>query len=420
AEQLTEMERNARQYQVLEDPSLLQIYEEKQLRLLNNIKVLRSLDQDLPMDEYLARIQRDSANVFFDLSRYAPKSFESEKALETLAGLKFVASTVVSESWRMIHTELESLQDASRKTRYGLGLQAAALILGTIVLVLFFTALIVRPIRQVGRAIRQLGEGNFDQAVTITGPPEFAALGHELDWLRRRLDELERAKSKFLQHMSHELKTPLASIREGTELLVDGTLGSLNVTQVEVAQLLRDNSLELQGLIENILDFGARRELGNLEMTHFGLSSIIDEIKQHHRLLLRSKRLSLNVCGEELILAADREKIVRALKNLLSNAIKFAPRGSEIKVEARCAEDGVLIDIADQGPGVSERDQNFIFEPFYKGGDPQDSYVAGTGLGLSVTRDCIAFHGGTVGVVEAPVGARFRILLPSTVVANDS
>lgn len=419
AEQLTAMERNARQYQVLGDASLLQLYEEKQHRLLNSLSLLRAMDQNAEMSANLVRMERDSKAIAASLSDHAPKSATVSSAIESLTDLKYTAEAVVSASWKLVQADLESLQDASRKALHGLSWQAAALILSTIVLVFFFTVLIVRPVRQVGRAIHRLGEGDFDQAVAIGGPQEFEALGHDLDWLRTRLDELEQAKRKFLRHISHELKSPLASIREGTELLIDGTLGRLNQTQAEVAEILRDNSLELQALIENLLDFSARHRLDEeLNRTRFGLRALVNDIGRHHRLTLAGKQLSLVTSGEDFVLEADRDKLYRAMENLLSNAIKFSPKGTEINISARCMNNQLLIEISDCGPGVSSQDKKFIFQPLYKGAAPLDSYVRGTGLGLSVSRDCIVSHGGTISLVDVPMGARFRISLPLEILVD--
>ena len=111
--------------------------------------------------------------------------------------------------------------------------------------------------RQVDRAIRELGEGDFSRPITVSGPNDIETLGRQLEWLRHRLKESTDEKNKFLRHMSHELKTPLANIREGTELLLDGSVGQLDHQQQEVTSILRDNSVKLQKLIENLLTFSA-------------------------------------------------------------------------------------------------------------------------------------------------------------------
>src|SRR5690606_7518240 len=127
--------------------------------------------------------------------------------------------------------QLEALQDSTRDAQQALFWQSALLVPGTIVLILFFLALVGRPMRQVDRAIRELGSGDFSHPINVHGPRDIETLGRQLEWLRDRLKESTEEKNKFLRHMSHELKTPLANIREGTELLLDGSVGSLDTQQ---------------------------------------------------------------------------------------------------------------------------------------------------------------------------------------------
>ena len=120
---------------------------------------------------------------------------------------------------------LETLQENTRSAQQELAWLSAALIPGTLVLVGLFLLLVGRPMRQIDRAIRELGEGDFSRPITVSGPNDIETLGRQLEWLRHRLKESTDEKNKFLRHMSHELKTPLANIREGTELLLDGSVG---------------------------------------------------------------------------------------------------------------------------------------------------------------------------------------------------
>src|SRR5262249_26670027 len=121
-----------------------------------------------------------------------------------------------------IDSGLSSLQAATAETQRYLFWQSAGMILLTAALVTIFTQRIVRPIRQIDSAINPLGKGAFSKNILVTGPTDLVALGHQLEWLRLRLLELAQERNRFLRHMSHELKTPLAAIREGTELMMDG------------------------------------------------------------------------------------------------------------------------------------------------------------------------------------------------------
>jgi two-component system sensor histidine kinase GlrK len=297
---------------------------------------------------------------------------------------------------------------------------AVILIPVVMLLSLYFTMLITRPVRQIEDAIHDMGRGGFKQPVMVSGPHELELLGERLNWLRSRLAELEQEKNLFLRRMSHELKTPLASIREGAELLMDGTAGRLSDMQLEIADILRNNSLELQLLIENLLDYQRWRDKPTgLEISRFAFRPLIEAILQRHRLTVSKKRLKIDMRIEEFDLKADRERIRIAIDNLVSNAIKFAPADGTVFLRAASRSGtgrGQLIsfDIADTGPGIPVEDRPQIFDAFYQGRLPSDSFLRGTGIGLSVVRDCINAHGGNIELVEGEYpGAHFRIRLPS-------
>ena len=121
--------------------------------------------------------------------------------------------------------------------------------------------LIARPIRQLDQAIRQMGTADFTHAIEVNGPQDLRYLGQRLEWLRARLHELEEQQNRFLRHVSHELKTPLTAVREGAELLRDGVGGKLSPEQREIVRIVRENTLSLQKLIEDLLTYHQTRAM---------------------------------------------------------------------------------------------------------------------------------------------------------------
>jgi two-component system sensor histidine kinase GlrK len=215
--------------------------------------------------------------------------------------------------------------------------------------------------------------------------------------------------------MSHELKTPLANIREGTELLLDGTVGPLDSPQREVTDILRMNGLKLQQLIENLLSFSAwQTKTEVLTLSDFPVRELVISVAKAQRLALKAANIQLKLEIDELTVSADREKIRTVLDNLLSNAIKFTPRAGLITVRAFATKSGFVLEFGDTGPGIPDDESPRIFEAFFQGRREQGGQVAGTGIGLSVVLECIQAHDGTVELVntgEFP-GAHFRIEIP--------
>lgn len=415
AELISDMESHARQYRRLGNPALVELYNEERTRLLETLDALARLTVQDDIAERLEQIREGSKSISEALHVYPPQSDEVAGSFDRFKDLRDLSTGIAVQSYRFIDGELESLEDIASRSRRILVWQSAALILGTLALVLVFTILISRPVRQMGRATRRLGEGQFTRPIRIGGPPELEELGHELEWLRQRLLELEQEKNKFLRHMSHELKTPLASVREGVELLTDGSVGRLNATQREVTSILRYSSLELQKLIENLLSFSEWQELkAGVNLAKVELRPLMEGIAKRHRLAIIGKRLSLDLPLNGIALNADPGTFRTAMDNLVSNAIKFSPRGGVVHIGATRRGSDVVIDIADAGPGIPQEERAQVFEPFYQGRTPQGGHVRGTGIGLSLVRECIQRHNGRIEIVDGVYsGAHFRIILPA-------
>jgi len=289
----------------------------------------------------------------------------------------------------------------------------ALLIPLTIVTTLVFSLRIGRPLRQIDRAISELGSGALFRPIDIQGPVDLAKLGRQLEWLRMRLLDLAQERNRFLRHMSHELKTPLANIREGTELMMDGAVGSLQGGQREVMAILHENGLRLQRMIENLLSFSAWQASSiGLEISEFRLRPLVKQIIENQQLALLSQRVRLEVIIEDLTVEADRGKLRLILENLLSNAIKYTPRSGTIHVRARAAGDDLVLEVGDSGPGVPAEERTQIFEAFYTGKSP-GGHVKGTGIGLSVVLEFVTAHKGEISIVDGEwPGAHFRIRMP--------
>lgn len=422
--QLTDMERLARQYQVLGDNSLFKQYQNQQTLLSSRLDLLAVMVQQTSFDAHRFTVMHKAAKEIADLLKHqattgvtitddkAPAARALIKHFDTLEN---VAQELVTFSNLRIDHHLNALLNTSNQADLILFWLAVAAALMALVGGVMFIVLITDPIYQMRNAIQTLGEGNLTRAITIRGPRELQQVGGRLDWLRRRLLDLEEQKNRFLRHVSHELKTPLASIREGTELLVDGTVGSLSESQAEIADIVRDNSIELQLLIENLLSFSAwQQQRRSFQPGYLSLGPMLEELRAKYKLILASKRLRLASPTTRLILYADHNLLRTALDNLISNAVKFTPEGGSIRISANRERNQYRIDIIDSGLGIAPADRESIFEPFFTRSPAAGKWLRGTGIGLSIARECIEAHNGKVEVVDDNYkGAHFRITLPA-------
>jgi two-component system sensor histidine kinase GlrK len=278
---------------------------------------------------------------------------------------------------------------------------------------LVITFLVAQPIRRMDAAIRRLGEGYYADPISIDGPGDLRTLGERLDWLRAQLFELDVEKQRFLRHVSHELKTPLTAIREGSELLSDEIGGPLTAQQREIAGILRENSLRLQKMIENLLHYTAvQYKKPQLKIEKVELGALMDEVLENYALTLKSKQIQILREFQPAHMRGDQEKLRTVMDNLISNAVKYTPLNGSIRISIQQEEQSGVIEVHDGGPGVMAADRAKLFDPFYRGDGMYDSLVSGSGLGLSIAKEYVEAHGGEILLLPSEQGAHFRVRLP--------
>jgi two-component system sensor histidine kinase GlrK len=413
-EEIASLERTARLYQIIGNADLLDVYRRNNERLIVTLNELLALPLDAESRDDARKLENEAERLHEELKHDAPNSTRMADLINAFPPLSDMASKVSNRVSAQIDRELAALQLATQQAQQNLFWETLLLVPMTLAVVGVFTYLFGRPIRAIDRAISELGRGTFSRPIAIRGPADLERLAAQLEWLRGRLLDLAQEKNRFLRHMSHELKTPLANIREGTELLMDGAVGELQSSQREVTAILRENGMKLQRLIENLLSFSAwQAKSVGLEISEFKLRPLIKSVLENQQLTLVAQRVRLDVHVEDLTPLADRGKVRLILDNLLSNAIKFTPRGGTISIHARGEREQLVLDVMDSGPGIPPEERNRIFEAFYQGKTPQGGHVKGTGIGLSVVTEFVNAHGGSIEILESKAGgAHFRVRLP--------
>ena len=419
-ELLNAMERNARQMLILGDRSLLDAYDINRKQFLEVTDALLSLPFERDQIVSLGEIVAAERAIYAVIAKRAGKSAEQQQAVGQFGELGERSRVISAHSDGMIEREVKAMRATAAQAQRIIFWQMLALLPVVIFLAVGFAILITRPIRQIEAAIRGLGSGQLDKPVAVAGPVDLQFLGQRLEWMRRRLLEVDDQKNRFLRQVSHELKTPLTAVREGAELLSDEVVGKLSPAQREVAEILRHQSLKLQKLIEDLLTYSASHFQGaTLAMTRVDMQQLIARVAHDQKLALHARNLKLNVHAQAISVMGDFEKLRGMLDNLLSNAIKFSPHGGTIEIRARQTHDQVDLTVSDQGPGIAADDRAYVFEPFYQGRAAASGLVKGTGIGLSLVKDHAQAHGGSVEIVEHDdngdghaTGTRLRVRLP--------
>ncbi|CAN7714299.1 ATP-binding protein [Acidovorax sp. LjRoot66] len=405
------MERAARQSLVLGDAQLRRGFDDMARDAQQTLQQLQ--DGGLPA-RHVAQWRAHLATVQSLMAAPAAVSLENERAAaEEFASLDTLHNAIVQSVQELNAERNSALQAKVDASRREVTHQVVGVIVLALVLALSFGIWLARPFKRLEGAIRLLGENDLEQPIQINGPADVRRVGLQLEWLRLRLLELDSDKARFLRHVSHELKTPLASMREGVALLQDGVTGELNAEQQEVAQILHHNTIVLQNEIEALLRFNAAAfEARQLHRRDTDLIALLEAQVESQRLQWQARGLRVVVQGSPVSLAIDGDKIASAIGNLLSNAIRFSPKQGTVRLAVSRVPGRVRIDVIDQGPGVAPADRPHVFEPFYRGARQPEDAVRGTGVGLSIVQEYIGAHGGRVELVEDGDHSFFRIELP--------
>jgi two-component system sensor histidine kinase GlrK len=276
--------------------------------------------------------------------------------------------------------------------------------------------MIIGPVKGIERMINRLGEGRpLGDVVLFKGPRELRSLAQRIIWLSERLAWLESQRHEFLRHISHELKTPLASMCEGTELLADEVAGPLTPDQKEVVTILDNSSRHLQSLIEQLLDYNRKLSDGPGQLENVELAEMVEDVITAHRLLARTKMMGTETDLQADICWAEPTLLMRVLDNLYSNAVHYGEESGTIWIRSHQVNNRVQIDIANTGTSISQSESTMIFEPFFQGSHQRKGAVKGSGLGLSIAQDCIRRMQGDLQLVTVDYAAVcFRVELPLT------
>ncbi len=240
--------------------------------------------------------------------------------------------------------------------------------------------------------------------------------------LYERTKELDRMKSEFVAVVSHEVRTPLTSIKGSLELLGDERFHVLPPPQKELLSICQANTERLISLINDILDF-SKLESSKLSLNFetFEVGRIVPEAVDHIKNLAGMKGITIDIHmeGSAGIIEADPMRVAQVITNLLGNAIKFSPENGKIEIWAHGSEDEATVDVKDFGRGISQRDLSRLFQRFAQLDSSTTRWAGGTGLGLVISKGIVEQHGGRIWVESVlGKGTTFSFSLPRTRVGS--
>jgi signal transduction histidine kinase len=378
------------------------------------------------VEDYMAFYVRPVIAGEVDDLRALRQDFAAQDFEETQDGLKLAFERLARQENARVDRLAEAADDDSRQAIIlaALGLLASA---GVFVLFgVYLARSIGRPIRETAAAASRVASGDFSLRLREDGPGEVGELTRSFNVMAERLEqnradlqeqnrllrESEQLKSDLVSIVSHEVRTPLASVLGFTTLLLERELDP--PMRRHYLEIVDSQARRLSALLDDFLDV-QRMEEGRLKLTD-GYVDIVPVLREQIELftaLSERHHLHLRLAERPLSVRGDADRLAQVVGNLLSNAIKYSPDGGDVEVVADRVDGAVRVSVRDEGVGIPDDQQRRIFTKFFRG-DAAASGITGTGLGLAFARAVIEAHGGQIDFRSAEgEGSTFWIDLPS-------
>lgn len=281
-----------------------------------------------------------------------------------------------------------------------------------LLLALFFSHTLTVRLTEMLSAIRRVGQGEYHYKLASEGEDEVAKLGAAFNRLTDRLAETEEVRRRFVSDASHELKTPLASI----QLLSDSIVQSLDMDQATIREFVGDIGQEaerLSRITEKLLRLTRLDVAPETKLTKVDVKAVIERVTHMLTPLAKGRLLKIHLSLlENCKTLATEDDIYQIVFNLGENGIKYAKEGGNLWLTLEKSETEVILQVEDDGIGIPPEDMPHIFERFYRVDKARSSDKGGAGLGLSIVRDTVEQHGGTVSVTSGEGGTVVRVTFP--------
>jgi two-component system sensor histidine kinase GlrK len=291
----------------------------------------------------------------------------------------------------------------------------ACLLGASFLLIALGSKAILKPVFKLERVITAISrQENTLPAISKSGPKELIVLEQKLHRLAGRLIQLENLRHALLRHASHELKTPLASIKEGCSLLTEQVVGPLNTDQEEVLSLLNISTDRLNLLIVQLLDYNLLLQQAKPVFSKINTDSFFEAFVTENSLAIKQHDNQIEMKIDLPTIFADHKLFRRILDNLVSNAIAHGSKGKPISIRLYQQDNMQVLDFANRGQKIAVEERSTLFQPFSRGESVRNDRVTGSGLGLSIVADCARIMFGKAEMVEVDYAdVCVRVQIPS-------
>lgn len=293
----------------------------------------------------------------------------------------------------------------------GLSIVAAAVLALVLISGILFVKSIVRPVRDIGTAARQIAGGDFKSRIKKVSNDEVGELCETINFMADELENSEKMKNEFISSVSHELRTPLTAIKGWAETLID-TENYDFATMKKGMRVISAETERLSGMVEELLDF-SRIQNGRFSLV-FQKMDLLAELGEAVLMYAeKAKRDNIEIIYEEPemlpVIYGDKNRLRQVFINVIDNAIKYSDPGGRVKIDAFARDENIMITVADSGCGISPEDLPMIKTKFFKANHTR----RGSGIGLAVANEIISMHHGSIDIESTlNIGTTVIITIP--------
>lgn len=390
---------------------LSNIYSGRVLIVNQNFQVIKDtydIDEEkyILSQEVLQCFQKDEESSHYDRkNRYFEMTMPIHEGLEEGSEVKGVL--LISASTEEIATSIDILERR--------GNQILMIIVVLVILLGYILAgILMKPFAKVGKAIEDVTDGYQDEEISVPDYLETEMITDSFNRMFARIKSLDNSRQEFVSNVSHELKTPLTSMK----VLADSLVGQDNVPIELYQEFMADIAEEIDRESKIITDLltlvRLDKKAANLHVEPININELLDLILKRLRPIAAKRNITLNLENFRPVIAEiDETKLTLAITNLIENAIKYNKEDGWVRVSLNADHKYFYVTVADSGQGIPEESLNHIYERFYRVDKSHSTEIEGTGLGLAITRSAIIMHHGVIRVKsQVGEGTTFSVRIP--------
>ncbi len=377
------------------------------------------LDSSDSMAFTLAQIEKPFVIEDFDISDfgntyYMTGNFYKSFDQDTLTVFSTITNDYKVQGYVLLHMPMSEVLSQAEEIVDITSLSVIIILISTFMLIIVFTIIVYRPIRNITKATERYAKGDFSTQIQVNSNDEIGYLANTLNYMATTLNTMEEEQRKFISNVSHDFRSPLTSIKGYIEAILDGTIPP--EMQEKYLNIILFETERLNKLTQNILDLNKFGHNGmSLDISDFDINQLIRNTTMTFEGVCNKKGLSfdLYLTGQELFVKADMSKIQQVLYNLIDNATKFSNNNTAITIETNIRNEKVLISVKDSGIGIPSDSIKKVWERFYKTDQSRGKDKKGSGLGLAIVKEIVQAHNENINVISTEdVGTEFIFTLP--------